>query len=319
MDSVEKYLNSFNIKGFNKIESKYKTKYILSPNLGEGGFTLLGDVNKVYACISDVTFYKQYVVLETVKEKILEFGQFYTGDVNIYKNKNDLIKLNHGLSIYVNYPYFFAYKKIEANKRLLNVGLCFRESFFEEIKSYLPNNFWDLASKYLIRDNLSFPHLNLITDQIKNCKLEDDNLNLFIKAKGLEAISFILDYLKNNVEKPLIKLTEYDKTQLSKVKNIIDNNYINPLSIKELANISALNQEKLIKGFKEINGVTIFNYIRRLRMKNAMDLLLTTDYPILKISKMVGYSGDGHFYKSFKDIYKTTPKVIRETIVKKQK
>lgn len=312
MRTVEQYWLEFEKMGFIKEKMDYGVRYSLAPHLGVGGFELWGDTETCMACLSDVVFYKPCIILESVHEKVLEFGQFYRGGVSFYKKRSEMLPIEHGLNYLVNYPLFSAYKRMEPNIRLINVGITYREKFFDTLPYALPEDFWESAASILNPEALTIPAITLICEQIKNCRLCAEALKIFVQGKALEAFAITLDYIYANKKEPSVRLLPFDRVALESIKKRLSQQLINPPSIKDLTRITGLNQQKLMSGFKQLNGITIHEYVKRVRMQKAIELLLESDLPISEIAKNVGYCGDGHFHAAFREAYGTTPGKLRK-------
>ena len=52
-------------------------------------------------------------------------------------------------------------------------------------------------------------------------------------------------------------------------------------------------------------------YLTQLRMRNARELLTTTNLPVPTIDKTVGYQSDLSFVKAFKKLHGATPRAYR--------
>lgn len=314
MRTVEQYWSEFEKAGFIRELTEHGVKYSLPTHLGIGGFELLGDTETCMACLSDAIFFKPCIVLESAHEKVLEFGQFYQGDVSFYKKRDEAVSVEHGLNYLVNYPVLSGYKRMEANIRLINVGMAYREKFFDTLPYTLPEDFWESAAAVLNPETLTIPAISLICDQIRSCRLSGEAMKIFIRGKALEAFAITLDYIYSNKKRDFLRLSASDRTALESVKDFLSDRLISPPQIKELSRITGLNQQKLMSGFKQLNGMTIYEYIRRARMQKAMELLLESDMPVLEIAKSVGYRSDGHFHQAFREICGTTPGSIRKSV-----
>nr|PIE63564.1 MAG: hypothetical protein CSA26_12395 [Desulfobacterales bacterium] len=67
------------------------------------------------------------------------------------------------------------------------------------------------------------------------------------------------------------------------------------------------NECYLKKGFRNQTGRSIGQYIRELRMSNALELLASRKYSMLEISYAVGYANPSQFSAAFKRFYGETP------------
>lgn len=314
MRTVEEYWLEFEKIGFIKETTEHGVRYSLPSHLGIGGFELWGDTETNMTCLSDVVFFKPCIILESVHEKVLEFGQFYQGGVSFYKKRSEALPIEHGLNYLVNYPFFSLYKRMEPNIRLINVGIIYREKFFDTLPYKLPEDFWESAASVLNPESLTIPAITLICDQIRNCRLSGEALKIFVQGKTLEAFAITLDYICTNRKEPSVRLSPFDRKTLESVKELLSQRLINTPSIKELTRITGLNQQKLMAGFKQLNDITIYEYVKRVRMQKAIELLLESDMPVLEIARSVGYCGDGHFHQVFRQTYGTTPGSLRKAI-----
>ena len=314
MYTIEDYWNHCERYGFVREYSPGKMTFRLPPEIGVGGFEIWGNSKTAMVCLTDLTLHKPWVIFEHTGEKYLEFGQFYNGEVNYYKKRSEIYPIDHGLNYLVNYPPLSGYKKIESGIRLINIGLFYREEFFDNLPYELPVDFWETAAVVLNPDLITLPQISLICEQLRNCRLTGTNLEMFVQGKALEALSLTMEYIYTNRAKPSICLTGEDRTALARVKEIIQKNIITPPGIKELSLLLGLNQRKLMAGFKQLNGITIYTYLKHLRMEKAAELLKENDLAVSEIARLVGYHGDGHFQQAFKDIYGVTPSKIRKEL-----
>ena len=315
MRTVEQYWQEFEKIGLKKETIPGGYRYSLDARLGKGGFEIWGDPETCFACISDVLYYKSFTVMEYAHEKMMEFGQFYTGDVSFYQKRSEIHPIDHGLNYLVTPPFFVAYKRMEPGQRLFNVGLCYRERFFETLPYTLPEDFWETAAAVLNPDVLEFPAITAICEQIRDCRLTGTSLEMFVQGKALEAFALTLEYIYQNKKGGGVHLTAQDRVSLERLKARLEDSLLSPPSIRELALALGMNQKKMMAGFKQINGVTIYSYLKRIRMERASQLLQENGLSISEIAQAVGYHGDGHFQQAFRDVYGVTPGKLRQELI----
>ena len=68
--------------------------------------------------------------------------------------------------------------------------------------------------------------------------------------------------------------------------------------------------------FSEEMGLSITKYLQLLRLDKAKELLLTTNYDVNRISKLLNYNDTTHFIRVFKKHFQTTPENFRKNGVK---
>jgi AraC-type DNA-binding domain-containing proteins len=90
------------------------------------------------------------------------------------------------------------------------------------------------------------------------------------------------------------------KEIVSKIKYYIDFYYSSKISLEDIAHNVYLSQAYIIKLFKEEMGETPINYLIKVRINKAKELLLEGNLSIDEIIGMIGYTDVAHFSKIFK-------------------
>lgn len=96
------------------------------------------------------------------------------------------------------------------------------------------------------------------------------------------------------------------------VRYYIEKNYMDEVSLSDLAAILHRSVSYLSTEFKHRTGVTFSQYLMEYRMGKAAQLLKTSDEPLLRISDAVGYRDYAHFSKMFKKHYGCPPSDFRQ-------
>ncbi|NYT84959.1 helix-turn-helix domain-containing protein [Pollutimonas harenae] len=95
--------------------------------------------------------------------------------------------------------------------------------------------------------------------------------------------------------------------------SIIQERLTEPPRISELAAQLAVSERRIMAAFKSSVGMSVFEYIRRERMRKAARLLIQTDLSMLDIVAEVGYSSAANFSTAFRQFWGKTPSAFRET------
>ncbi|OXM83639.1 helix-turn-helix domain-containing protein [Paenibacillus rigui] len=85
-----------------------------------------------------------------------------------------------------------------------------------------------------------------------------------------------------------------------------------PIGIPEIADEVGISSSLASQIFKQETGETIYNYLTRLRMERAAELLVKTEYRISDIAVMVGYQHENSFIRSFRKFKDITPGKYRD-------
>ena len=315
MRTVEDYWEDFEHFGFIKHLKDGRRDYILDEEKGSGGFSILGDTETAVATISDCTLYRPLVIkADNVNERIIELGQYYTGLASYYEKKEKSCEFEYGLNAYVNTFSFYGYKRIEPHVRFINIGFAFREKFFSSLPITLEEDFFERAACVLNPEPIVIPKITAICNSLKECTLEGGALKLYIQGKCMEVFSLLYDYIYKAKPAINVHLSQKDKAVLKEVKTFIEEHFADHVTIAELAKKFAINQQKLVTGFKDCFNATINGYTQKIRMTKALELLYDDTLSIIEIAQAVGYYGDGYFQKAFKETYGITPSRMRRDL-----
>lgn len=107
-----------------------------------------------------------------------------------------------------------------------------------------------------------------------------------------------------------------DKKHLSLVKRARDfilENYDRPLKIEEIAAHLFISPSHLSRLFRQELDCTVLEYLTRVRVEEAVELLKRPEYSIEQVTKMTGFQDQSYFTKVFKKYIGVTPLVYRNS------
>lgn len=94
---------------------------------------------------------------------------------------------------------------------------------------------------------------------------------------------------------------------IDSAKRWIIKNLDQSITIEKIAKQVYMNSTYFSEYFKTQTGETVLDYVTRVRIEKAKELLVTTDFKIYDISHMVGYNDTKYFSKLFKKYYGEVP------------
>ena len=106
--------------------------------------------------------------------------------------------------------------------------------------------------------------------------------------------------------------------RLKRAMDFIETHYDEPLTVEQIAREVYLSASRLSHIIKGELGVTLGNYISKVRIDKAKGLLRERELPISQIALEVGFPDQSYFTKVFKKVEKCTPKVFRRNIIQPQ-
>lgn len=112
-------------------------------------------------------------------------------------------------------------------------------------------------------------------------------------------------------------LKEQEKVQvtnesLQKICKYIQHNFTEELALQQIADMFFLNPSYLSNLFKKELGVTYSNYLAKIRLDYACNLLKKSDLPITQVAVESGFANYFYFARVFKKYKDLTPSQYRE-------
>lgn len=104
------------------------------------------------------------------------------------------------------------------------------------------------------------------------------------------------------------------KVSIQKVCDYLDAHYYENFTLARLAGMSYMSVSYFSMLFKKTTGQTCLNYLNRVRLQKAKELLQEPDLKIYEIADMVGYTSLPYFNRIFKQIVKITPVEYRKNL-----
>lgn len=126
--------------------------------------------------------------------------------------------------------------------------------------------------------------------------------------------------LLDNIEKDITELLSLNVLQMndqviSKIIQYISKHYNQQLSLKEIADKFHFNYYYLSSYFSSHIAEGFSEYLNKVRVEKALELLRNEKIPVSEVSYMVGYSDHSYFCKVFKKFTKVTPTKFRKNII----
>ncbi len=103
---------------------------------------------------------------------------------------------------------------------------------------------------------------------------------------------------------------------VQRAKEYILANISSDISVKDVADYVHLSPEYFSKLFKKEMGENVKNYILRIKVDAAKDLLENPNIPVSTVASELGYSNFSHFTQMFKKHENVTPSEYRKQFLK---
>lgn len=145
--------------------------------------------------------------------------------------------------------------------------------------------------------------------EIFEADLSDKKVRIIVKTKAL----MLLDYLfqtyffeKENTPRAIQRRRE-DHENLRKVAKLLSQEQSAPYSsITHLSRIALMSSTRLKQRFKQVYGLSIFEFYNKLRLEKASEMLKQGIH-VKQVASDVGYDNASNFTNAFKKEFNTTP------------
>lgn len=201
-------------------------------------------------------------------------------------------------------------------QRLRFHGMYFQEQFFRENGVQLYGSFWEDAKRSIGSGEIHSPELTAIYQRIERCPLIGEPFQIWMRGQGLAATGFLLELVHRYSTTRPVYLSEAELAAVAESKRFIRSNLRNMPSILELCKRVAMNKNKLQKAFQLTEGKSIGEYVRTLRMEQALELLEQSNMTVQEIAAAIGYHGVSNFYHAFQQKFGSTPQAVRDMLKK---
>jgi len=163
------------------------------------------------------------------------------------------------------------------------------------------------SSAYPTRALPMGPALHRLFDEVALCDARGSSRALHLEAKGLELLAALVDRIEESGCAQPARLSNLDRDQLERARQILLERMSDPPSVPELARAAGINAFKLKTGFRALFGCPVHTYLRERRMEEARRLLLQRRYTVTEVAARVGYTNPSKFAAAFRKRFGLSP------------
>ena len=110
----------------------------------------------------------------------------------------------------------------------------------------------------------------------------------------------------------LPSIPTYIREQMESARRYFSEHYSESITIEDYAHKSGMSVSWFLRNFRQITGQSPMQYIISIRIHNACNLLLSTDYNITEIASLVGYDNPLYFSRLFHKLQGLSPSDYRK-------
>lgn len=165
-----------------------------------------------------------------------------------------------------------------------------------EMDAYSPVMLYDILIRFveILNATLNKEQKEKIEDYFEQWNERIDN-----ERTELKLTEATKDYVTKVIQCVQKEKKDKDIRPVREVKNYLEKNYYQEISLNDLADLVDLNASYLSALFKKETGMTYTEYVMFCRLEKAKELLADTGKSIAEIADAVGYRDTRHFSKLF--------------------
>ena len=156
---------------------------------------------------------------------------------------------------------------------------------------------------------LNIERLSILFHQLLHVSESDyytkQSMNYILTSLAIELTEQTLSGTAG-AKKPLI-----EKVSLSRITEWINTHYAKQISLNTVAYEFNYTKEYLARYFKKHMGMSMQEYINKIKISKAREMLIQSDKNIKEIASELGFSDDKYFHRLFKQYEKITPREYR--------
>ena len=148
----------------------------------------------------------------------------------------------------------------------------------------------------------------LLTRRIENLLAGRRKLAALIAAKTVSSVGSSTQEALKDLGEGNHTLNKLDREFLDKVARIIEENLsMEKIDVGFIADKMCMSHSTLYRKIKCLTDMSVNEFVRKVKLKKSVDLLLGGEYSIAEISDLAGFSSVAYFRQCFKDEYGMAP------------
>jgi AraC-like DNA-binding protein len=189
---------------------------------------------------------------------------------------------------------------------------------FSMNKEFFQNICYEVTGKYEIRfkrkDNAySSRLLTLIGDLEAETNYFKEACPFMVKAIATQIAVLLLREAESNICLPDREVIP-DGKYIKRAVEYIEGCYNSNITLEDICDFVHISQYHFIRMFKAHTGKTPHQYLLKLRLQKAEELLKSGQYKVDEVAKVCGFLSTGHFITFFKKIKGLTPLEYKKAI-----
>lgn len=226
-----------------------------------------------------------------------------------YKDSNFLVldDVDHNYTENLKFDFDEYYNLIKYKKYNEAIG-----DFQKYIQKLIARNKDEYSLKNLTKNLLYNLAVNIDINEITTDDIRRGYFKKIDNAENIEEFQSILQEIIIHI-KGVLAESDDEQNKVNEIIKYIDNHYEEHLELIEIAKVFNFNYYYLSSYFNTHSKEGFNEYLNKIRVKKACELLKNSSIAVAEVSNSVGYSDHSYFCRVFKKIVGITPSKYRRS------
>jgi two-component system response regulator YesN len=144
-----------------------------------------------------------------------------------------------------------------------------------------------------------------------NFGIKDENKSYLFSMNNIEEYLALENWCRERIIYIIKNISELQKKKINRViidaKQFIHENFTNEITLEEVSKSVSISPHYFSRLFKEETSENFIEYLTRVRIQKAKELMKTSNLSIKEICFKIGYADPNYFSHIFKKTEKLTP------------
>ena len=160
---------------------------------------------------------------------------------------------------------------------------------------------------FFIHERLS-PEMQALIWELRTPPEAKTLQRLFYQVRVQQMVYLLLEQLNKRTAAPHKNSNSVDVARLFKARQLLVQDLSAPPTIASLARSILMSESQLKQSFREIFGVSVYQYFQNARLERARQLLAESGRTVKEVGYELGFTNIGHFSRLFERAYHVKPK-----------
>lgn len=147
----------------------------------------------------------------------------------------------------------------------------------------------------------------------------NDKNDVFSETQKMHLACTVILFVIQKTEKNFAQKYSQQSIRIREIVEYIQNNLFEDLSMTRIAEHFFITKEYLSTFFKKNMGISLVEYIRKIRLSYAAKLVVTTNKKMIDICEMSGFNSLPTFMRAFRGEFGLTPTEMRKKYMMQNK